>query len=318
MWRPFFEDRLEEGKALESAGKDWNIMEDKILWRKVQVRKCASVLLIFLGLIGMQMLSSIVCVAAYVAGWIGQGDTFVQVLQKLQAGIQFSDDLFLIWVSLVSATLCLIWCGILYYRSGWRIRPFPYRQAFSLRTVAAIVSCGAGACVVLTMVVSVLELAFPQAFTAYEQLMSQISYETSWVTVVYVIAIGPISEELIFRGAILDRLRIPFPFWVANLLQGALFGLYHMNLIQGLYAWCLGAILGLILNVTGSIFSSILAHIVFNSTSYCLSMLFSQEGGSGYGQLLVEAAGFIFLTLGLSYFLQEYRRQTVEKEEKTC
>ena len=129
------------------------------------------------------------------------------------------------------------------------------------------------------------------------------------LTYCYVLLIGPISEELIFRGAILDRLYLAFPFWAANLLQALLFGIYHMNLVQGIYAFVLGAVLGLVRVSVGTIFASIGTHIIFNATSYVLQLVFP----SGQKISIVIFAGvYLLATLlfadGLWYTKNKYEQ----------
>ena len=139
--------------------------------------------------------------------------------------------------------------------------------------------------------------------------MSNFSTSSPWLTYCYVLLIGPISEELIFRGAILDRLYLAFPFWAANLLQALLFGIYHMNLVQGIYAFVLGAVLGLVRVSVGTIFASIGTHIIFNATSYVLQLVFP----SGQKISIVIFAGvYLLATLlfadGLWYTKNKYEQ----------
>lgn len=54
------------------------------------------------------------------------------------------------------------------------------------------------------------------------------------------------------------------PFWVANFLQALLFGVFHMNMIQGVYAFVVGIVLGFICEKSRSIYPSMLFHILFN------------------------------------------------------
>jgi hypothetical protein len=44
------------------------------------------------------------------------------------------------------------------------------------------------------------------------------------------------------------------PFWVANILQAVLFGIYHMNPLQGIYAFFIGLFLGYVCH-KGEVFS---------------------------------------------------------------
>ena len=59
----------------------------------------------------------------------------------------------------------------------------------------------------------------------------------------YVVILGPILEEIIFRGAILRSLE-PFGKNFAIVVSSLLFGLYHLSLFQGVFAFFIGLILG--------------------------------------------------------------------------
>lgn len=59
----------------------------------------------------------------------------------------------------------------------------------------------------------------------------------------------------------------------AVVLSAFLFGCMHMNLNQFMYAFALGAYLALLVEATGSIFSSMLAHFTLNATSTVMSFL---------------------------------------------
>ena len=299
--------------------------KDLKLWRKVQVDKCIKVVLIFIGTLLMQFLAYLICVPMYMTshwtrivhevtqeGRVTAGTEEI-VDYMMSTGMQdmlTSESGMVIMISMISAFLCMIWCGFLYYKSDWREKPFSYRKAFSKENILGIVGLGFGGCVVLTILLAVLRAIFPQAFEAYMKLMENVDLDRGILTWLYVLLIGPVSEELIFRGAITDRLKIAFPFGVANLLQAALFGLYHGNLIQGLYAFGLGMILGLVLKVTGSIWGAVLTHILFNCTNYMLNSIFvnnSQE--TAIGLLIVFALAVVSFGWGLRHYIKSYEKE---------
>lgn len=287
--------------------------EDLRLWRRVQVSKCIRVILIFIGIILMQLLAYMICVLGFAGYQLVMGMEIPEAMQKLSDYMSDSGSSLLMWVSAVSASLCMVWCGVLYRKSDWRESPFSYKKAFSIKNLLGLVGVGFGACVVTTVFLSFLVVLFPDAFSSYQELMSHIDYESSLITIPYVLLIGPASEEIIFRGAIMDRFRIAFPFWLANILQAALFGLYHMNLVQGLYAFGLGMALGLIGRVTGTIFASMLTHIIFNTTSWLMGICFDGTGTYEEAVLLVILlVALISLTAGLRYYLRMEKKQRTE------
>lgn len=81
---------------------------------------------------------------------------------------------------------------------------------------------------------------------------------------ILLVLIIPIFEEIIFRGAIFGTLRKQMPWIVALIIQAIIFSLMHGNLIQSIYTFPLGIILGLIFVYTGSMFGDILGHMIFN------------------------------------------------------
>ena len=68
----------------------------------------------------------------------------------------------------------------------------------------------------LTVIVGMAAQLFPSAFSSYEKLMDTLDITASVFAVPYVMLVGPVAEELIFRGVILDRLKPAFSFWTAN------------------------------------------------------------------------------------------------------
>ncbi|MCR5608009.1 MAG: CPBP family intramembrane metalloprotease [Lachnospiraceae bacterium] len=75
----------------------------------------------------------------------------------------------------------------------------------------------------------------------------------------------PIGEELIFRGIFLsshDKVNKIG----AILISAVLFGIFHGNINQFVYAAFLGIILAIVVEITDSIYSSMIIHFVFNGT----------------------------------------------------
>lgn len=84
---------------------------------------------------------------------------------------------------------------------------------------------------------------------------------------------GPFCEELVFRGAILHGYQKSGAVLGAIIWSAILFGLMHLNFNQAAYAVALGFMFGLLVEVTGSLWSSVIAHMVFNSQQVCTMYL---------------------------------------------
>jgi membrane protease YdiL (CAAX protease family) len=92
----------------------------------------------------------------------------------------------------------------------------------------------------------------------------QVLFSGSIVQSVLVLGIAvPIAEELMFRGLVYKRLKNIVSVRTAVVISALLFGIYHMNLIQFLYASAFGILLAIIYEK----FKNIVAPIIFHSTA---------------------------------------------------
>ena len=83
------------------------------------------------------------------------------------------------------------------------------------------------------------------------------------LTVVFMVILAPIFEELVFRRVLCNRL-LPLGEGYAILVSAAIFGLFHGNFYQFPYAFTVGLVLALIYVKTGNIIYSILYHSLIN------------------------------------------------------
>lgn len=83
-----------------------------------------------------------------------------------------------------------------------------------------------------------------------------------------------VNEEFVFRGVFYHTYR-QYNAVTGAILSGVLFGIMHLNMNQFSYALVLGIIFALLVEATGSIYSSMLAHFVVNASSVILLALFS-------------------------------------------
>lgn len=98
---------------------------------------------------------------------------------------------------------------------------------------------------------------------------------------------APFSEELVFRGTLLHGYKQSASPLKAILLSSLLFGLMHLNFNQAGYAFVLGVIMALLVEATGSIWSSFILHMTVNARSVVL--LFLTEKMTGFVQNMAGA-----------------------------
>lgn len=257
----------------------------------LRIRSLAQSLFIVLGMILIQMLCAMLWVVVILHN---TGDSENRWMQ----------------ISMFSAFMTIFWCCLFYYRSEWGI--LKAKRLCSVKTGISILGLGMGGCTIVALLLSFLQAIFPAAFAEYSKIMDQFGQGEVVITLIYTIGIGPIMEELIFRGAVLNQLwPAAFPFWIANLIQAALFGIYHTNWVQGIYAFLWGILLGLLYQATGTILANILAHMTFNATNYLLGWLFPDGKAVAIPVYLgIFLLGIIFFAVGLWYTVQAYKIST--------
>ena len=99
------------------------------------------------------------------------------------------------------------------------------------------------------------------SYSEVEQIVYQSS--TAWIIVSTVI-IAPILEEFIFRWLIFELCRRRLNFWISALISSVLFGIYHWNLVQGVYAFIVGMLFCYLNEKFHNITSTIVCHMAAN------------------------------------------------------
>lgn len=117
-----------------------------------------------------------------------------------------------------------------------------------------------------SLLMGVITLLAPAAMENYTELVETSGLsEYSPVWAVATLILPPLVEETIFRGLILQYLkRAGVCFIAANLIQSVLFGIFHMNLVQGIYTFGVGFLLGYLAWRYQSLLVPMAMHAMFN------------------------------------------------------
>ena len=120
------------------------------------------------------------------------------------------------------------------------------------------------------------------------------------VTFIFMVICAPIMEEYIFRKLIVDRTR-KYGQGVAIVLSGVMFGLFHGNLSQFVYAATLGMFFAFIYVKTGKLKITIAMHMIINFMGGIISTLVLKL--IKYDELLeISASGDV---AGMTNFVME-------------
>ncbi|WOO34669.1 type II CAAX endopeptidase family protein [Anaerocolumna sp. AGMB13020] len=128
----------------------------------------------------------------------------------------------------------------------------------------------------LSIILTVISNLRPDWFDGYGELIDSLGMGNTFISFLYVGLVAPIAEELIFRGVTFNKARKYMPFLAANFAQALLFGIYHMNLIQGLYAFAMGLSFGLIRRAY-SLIGAILLHMTVNIAGMTLDYILPEQ-----------------------------------------
>lgn len=116
--------------------------------------------------------------------------------------------------------------------------------------------------------------------------------------------LGPLCEELMFRGLLAGRLA-RYGQKPAALVSALLFGLYHANLSQFFYAFALGLLLAYAYFYTGSLKAPVILHMLFNFYGSFIVFILPETGVLpvlyGLSWPVLTIAGVVLLVRGRSW-----------------
>jgi len=171
-----------------------------------------------------------------------------------------------------------------------------FRKTDIIKNVSGFL-CGAAIYFPVTFIISItfIKDLSPEATEAMEMVMKNTPF------LLQILGVGifaPIIEEVTFRGLIFSSLKKSMSLSLAIVIQAVLFGILHMNLQQFIYASVLGILFALLVEWTGSISASILAHMGFNITSILTSNLFENLKTINAPDELLSVIYILLLMLG--------------------
>ena len=238
------------------------------------------------------------------------GDTLseVELQEKLLTHLTHYSNLF----SVISAVLTLLLALGVYWWISSRMRtrfmvPPTAKSYFSLHKITLQ---QAGKLMLLAFFFYHFVLGFlyligivaPDLMESYNDAAQSLDTGTSAFSLVIsflaLVIAAPITEELIYRNIAISNMRSRLPAVVSVFLSSIIFGLFHGNLIWMLYAGALGLVFGFLYVKSGSIYSSLAVHIVFN----LLGFLYSALGQYVSGAILFSLIGISLVGAPLAFW----------------
>ena len=177
------------------------------------------------------------------------------------------NEKYALYAYLAYAVIGLVVFGIWYYKGFVKNSPkVKFSQVFGVKSVLASVGIVAGFYFSINAVLTLLMQLLPDLMESYNQILEMAGIGSNpLVTIIYAIILGPILEELVFRGVIYSYLeKAGLRPTVVILITGIMFGFVHLNIVQGTYAAVLGFLFGFLRYKYRSIKLTIFAHILLN------------------------------------------------------
>lgn len=232
---------------------------------------------------------------------------------------QFVNDHLLLMTTIIDAILIPV------FYLMWRLDrdKYPLKRVdmpdFSWAVLALI---GASVCVGLNYF---LNMFMPKEILNTFEETSEVLWndDTSILSFVSVVLVAPLTEELMFRGLIYTRLRLMLKAPYTILITAFLFGLFHENLLQFIYAFVIGLILAYMMEAYRNLWAPIMVHAAANLISWLLTyavQIPSDDGGAlDYsvmgGTLLIAGTG-LYSIVYIRKVKKNKANQTESEEEK--
>ena len=208
----------------------------------------------------------------------------------------------LVWLHVWSLLITGLWYYLYVVRRQKRAG-IPFAGKFTGKSFGFTVMLAFGAQLLVGLLLTIWQLAAPNMIEAYNQMMEEAGIaELSVLSVIATVILAPVGEEIIFRGLTIEYLKkAGAGFWVINVIQALFFGIAHMNLVQGTYAFLLGLACGYVVLRYQSLLAGIAVHFVFNAygtfATPVMELIFGSE--PSWAAVIISNAVSVILGVGL-------------------
>jgi uncharacterized protein len=199
--------------------------------------------------------------------------------------------------TIFSAVVSLIFYSLIYRKKGKRL--FRLLSVFKIPDGKPALLAPAG---VALSVLSVyffilfqkLDL-FESSLMGYYELLEQLLEGNLLILILSVGLIVPLVEEVIFRELVFNELRKNMSVHGALIIQAVLFGIFHMQVVQGIFAVLTGILLGLVYIWLKTIWAPIILHSFVNISSIVITRFVNEEVFSGASAVIIFSTSLIFV-----------------------
>lgn len=277
------------------------------------MKKAGKILIGFLLVIGAMLIREAVTSGGMILTAIVKASGSTPMMFQTALSEIVGNTEMLLFFSALGTFVWIVVFGLIYRTNRRSEGKKIFSGPFKARRLFLLLVMGFGLQFFINSILGVIMKAAPQLLMNYLQVIELLGMGNSLISLVYIVLIAPIGEELVFRGVILNYMKKHVSFLTANIFQGVFFGIYHLNVVQGIYAFLLGMLLGWIAEKYGSIRESILLHMAVNLSGCLAGFLLPENIFDHYIGLL---ALFLVSALLLVFSVKNVKIEEVEKDEK--
>ena len=195
-------------------------------------------------------------------------------------------------------------------------------KKYEAPAAAALFGCvvlGIGLCVTENNLLEISGLT--KTFSEDTEMIAQFLYQGGiWFELLTVGIVGPVMEELLFRGVIQKRLQDYSRPVTAAIISALIFGAIHGNMLQFIYAFVFGLGFAFVYSKYHTVWAPILAHCAGNITSVVLTETPILEGIEewSFAHILFIVLGALFALagFGMVYYSRKPKQLTLPSNEE--
>ena len=205
-------------------------------------------------------------VSSYINHEVFQGERFMEELNQVISASRVE-------LIIVADVLMIVFCAIVIYARGGKFKKYMGLEMPNILQVIGALVAGAAIWYVSINVLSDL-LAGSTAIENYGRHIGQLNQAHPLVTFALTVLVAPVTEELMFRGAMFNSITRFLNKPMAVIITSLIFAIAHVNPVQMAYAFVLGIMLSFIRAETGRILPCMAMHFAFNLMNYFISGYF--------------------------------------------
>ena len=239
--------------------------EEKRLIRR-QYLKAGAVIVLNIVLFNYVLLGIAYLIGGIYAGDMSSAEGFKQSIAKLFSDHPWTETVISCLIPIISET-CAILFGIkllkldlkkLFTRDGFDGKDLMMSGTIclGLQTAAAVI----------TVIVDAILKEFGLKSMTIDMTATDNSAAATIFMYFYACLLGPLLEELLYRGVLLQGMR-KYNERFALIVSALIFGLMHQNYQQFVLGFLVGLVLGAVTLRSGSIVPAVIFHIIMNTTS---------------------------------------------------